>query len=168
MTPIHQSSSLIRRRRIRLLFSPALAGLNTAWQMVFDLCYESSSFLAANGFSYSIEALIFLVFALFAVKPLLNRFFLLFFLLFYHLGISCFIGFILSNHIITGFPDGFSTFLLKIPCNKLHGISDCKEFCQFFDLFAFPAASCGECARCCSSITCKIQVIIQGFKGLKG
>jgi hypothetical protein len=115
--------------------------------MVFDLCYESSSLLAANGFSFTkltykilsgffnetknrpialfttifcimslaaslliakkgfdsrididnefaVEALIFLAFALFAVKPL----------------ISCFIGFILLNHIITGFPDGFSTF----------------------------------------------------------
>jgi hypothetical protein len=40
--------------------------------MVFDLCYESSSLLAANGFSYSIEALIFLAFALFAVKPFEN------------------------------------------------------------------------------------------------
>jgi hypothetical protein len=48
--------------------------------MVFDLCYESSSLLAANAFSFSVEALIFPAFALFAVKPLLNRFFLLFFL----------------------------------------------------------------------------------------
>jgi hypothetical protein len=102
--------------------------------MVFDLCYESSSLLAANGFSFTkltykilsgffnetknrpialfttifcimslaaslliakkkkgfdsrididnefaVEALIFLAFALFAVKPLLNRFFLVFF-----------------------------------------------------------------------------------------
>jgi len=64
---------------LRLFFSHVLAGLDTAWQMVFDLCYESSSLLSANGFSFSVEALIFPAFALFAVKPLLNCFFLLFF-----------------------------------------------------------------------------------------
>ena len=37
---------------------------------------------------------------------------------------------------------------------SLQGISDCKEFCQFFDSLAFPAASCGECERCCSSAIC--------------
>ena len=33
---------------------------------------------------------------------------------------------------------------LKIPCSKLQGIFDCKEFCQFFDSLANPAASAGN------------------------
>jgi len=41
--------------------------------------------------------------------------------------------------------------VIEEPRSKLLGIFDCKEFCQFFDSLANPAASCGECARCCSS-----------------
>jgi hypothetical protein len=37
---------------------------------------------------------------------------------------------------------------MEEPCSKLQGIFDCKEFCQFFDSLAYPAASCGVCARC--------------------
>ena len=38
--------------------------------------------------------------------------------LFYNLGTSCFIGFVLSQPIITGTPDGFSTFLLDYVQNS--------------------------------------------------
>ena len=40
---------------------------------------------------------------------------------------------------------------IEAPCSKLQGIFDCKEFYQFFDSLANPAASCGDSARCCSS-----------------
>ncbi|MFC1895736.1 sensor histidine kinase [Thermodesulfobacteriota bacterium] len=29
-----------------------------------------------------------------------------------------------------------------------------KVFCLIFDSLAHPAASCGECARCCGSVSC--------------
>ncbi|MDI6687574.1 MAG: sigma-54 dependent transcriptional regulator, partial [Desulfobacterales bacterium] len=40
------------------------------------------------------------------------------------------------------------TVLIEAPRRKQRGIFDCKEFCQFFDSLANPAASSGECARC--------------------
>jgi hypothetical protein len=40
---------------------------------------------------------------------------------------------------------------LKIPCNKLQGIFDCKECGLYYDSLAYPAANGGECARFCGS-----------------
>jgi len=38
--------------------------------------------------------------------------------------------------------------MIEAPCSKLQGIFDCKEFYQFFDSLANPAACCGVSARC--------------------
>jgi hypothetical protein len=41
--------------------------------------------------------------------------------------------------------------VIEAPCSKLQGIFDRKECRHFLDSLAYPAASCGECARYCGS-----------------
>jgi hypothetical protein len=49
---------------------------------------------------------------------------------------------------------------IEEPRSKLRGIFDRKELGLFFDSLANPAASGGECTRCCGSISYFVKNVI--------
>jgi len=46
------------------------------------------------------------------------------------------------------------------PTSWQQGIFDCKVFRQIVYSLTNPAASCGECARCCSSIFGRVRLFL--------